>query len=267
MEWQKVLDKASKWNAEGQFEDTLKLLGASAPDRISGLSGQEDWRLAFRRQYIYAEALIFSSRISEASDAAAVLKELYEAGSERFGYAEDIYGCMEVITGIFALVQPDGDRREGLRKLGGILDRGHLPPNLTCRVQYYLAWADVQDYNLIDALCKLEGIGESGTPYEGRLVQELKRKIEALSELDFQALRREHRAFVEIGEEGARIMNLCLNAEGTLLAVMYSDGVLKLLNPEDGAELVLLAEARPLFREYTEYVSLAFSPCSRYLAV
>lgn len=265
---QELVLRAVAQNDSGAFQDTLHLLEPSIEADISDLCNEEEWYLHFYSLYLYAEALLHTGEIDRAHKAASSLRELYQHGNKQFGYSNDAYGLLHLMKGILQLVDPAGDQEVAIDKLSDLLVYDRLKPELTPKAQYYLALADYQDFNVIDAKRKLLAIPSSNSSFLQGQIHELLLNIQERSCLDFKELRRKHQAFIEIGEYDAWIQKLSLNRSGTMLAVMYQDGMLKLLNTDDGTEVAAFTDQMKLFEEEkASEADLMFSPDSRYLAV
>lgn len=264
-----IVEQAEMLNDEGKFDDALVLLTSHLINEKKAVGSPEECQDRFRGMYLYTEALLHSGRMSEAKDFADYLQELDHNGYEKLGLLEEANELQRFIESIFRIYNPKWGQLAAIRSMGSLSeDSEGKDPEFVSRCRYFFALADYRDYNVVDARRKLPVTSESSSPFYNQQVRELHRKIEERSGLDFQELRQQHRAFIEIGEHDAWIENLCLNADGTILAVMYRDGILKLLHTKDGAEIASFDENVPLYQEEkAEAVGLAFSPDSRYLAV
>lgn len=265
---EQLLTAAKEYNSTGRYRDTLGLLGPVWNADSLNQEDQGQRQTALCCLYYYAEAFVLGEQFTSARQAAERFETILTSAAEQEEIDRDIRIMREVLQGIVSLFGPPEERKQGVRILGRSLTYGGLQPVWNIRVQYFLALADYLDFNVIDARRKLSAMPPEEEALFAEPIGELRCKIEERSRLDFEALRVERRAFVEIGEHSARIRQLCLNAEGTLAAARHQDGELKLLHTRSGREMVSFSDNKALFdEEKAAEAGLAFSPDSRYLAV
>ncbi|TKI55409.1 WD40 repeat domain-containing protein [Brevibacillus antibioticus] len=263
-----VVEQAERWHDDGKFLDALLLLTTYIFQEKTTMDCPEEYHDHIRGMYLYIEALLHTGRISEAKQFVTYLRELQSCYFDLPGVKEEVNELQYFMESILPYFQSKWDQEAAVRSLGRLSDRDGLDPGFASRCQYYLALADYRDYNVVDARQKLTAISGPSSSFFNQQLNQLHRKIDERSRLDFHELRRQHRAFIEIGEHDEWVENLCLNTDGSILAVMYRDGMLKLLSTSDGTEIASFEENISLYEEEkAEAVGLAFSPDSRYLAV
>lgn len=259
---------AKECNRAGKYRETLDLLG---PIWKADFRNPEDPALrqaALCCLYYYAEAAILGEQFAVARQAAERFERMLSSMAEQEEIGHDIRVMRNVLQDAVSLFGPPEEREQGLRSMGRSLAYGGLLPVWDVRIKYFLALADYLDYDVIDARRKLSEMSLEEEALFGGPIGDLRRKIEERSRLDFRALRAGRRAFVEIGEYDGQIEQLCLNADGTLAAVMHQDGELKLLSTVNGREEASFSDNKALYEEEKAgEAGLAFSPDSRYLAV
>jgi WD40 repeat protein len=221
--------------------------------------------------YYYAEAAFLDENFKIAMGAMerfeTALNSLEDQGNTGKDM-KDIKAMGIVLNGASALYGPLEGREQGLRNLNRALAYGGIKPVWDVRIKYWLILADYQDYNVIDASRKLSELCPEEEALFSKPIEVLRRKVEERAKLDFRSLRSKRQAFVEIGDHDSWINQLCLNAEGTLVAVIYRDGALKVFHTETGKEAVTFSDNQVLYEEEkADEAGLAFSPDSRYLAV
>ncbi|KQN98981.1 hypothetical protein [Paenibacillus sp. Leaf72] len=264
-----IVTQAAAYNEDGRYEDAISLLDPSSEFSRAFLSPKEEWYLNFRKMYIYIEALLYTGEVAEAKQVTSLLRQHAVNGQERFGLNKETDQLLQFIQGIIPAFDADQNQYEIVRSLGWLIYENSLPADLKGQALYYLAQSHYRENNVVDALNRLKELPETAPSSFTRKVDELRKQIEQRMLLHAKEPRKEHQVFIEIGEkENVWIIELQHNSQGTMLAVMYRDGILKLLNAEDGAEIVSFEDNVPLYREEkAEEVCLAFSPDSRYLAV
>ncbi|MEK8130839.1 hypothetical protein WMW72_23310 [Paenibacillus filicis] len=268
MEMEQRMVTAKKYNMAGRHREAMDLLGPVWHEDVRSLEAPALRQIALGCLYYYAEAAILGERFEIAVKAAERFETMLAGTAEHEVLDQDLRFMRTVLQGAVSLFGPWEGRKQGLHSLGSSLAYGGLKPLWKVRVKYILALADYLDYNVIDARRKLSDLSPEEEALFPGPISELSLQLEARSLLDFQALRSERRAFVEIGEYNDSIRQLELNAEGTWVAVMYQDGVLKLLHTENGSEAASFSDNKALYeQEKAGEAGLAFSPDSRYLAV
>lgn len=268
---EQLLEKAMESNRSGRYADTIALwepqllemgLGGDGP---SSPKGSE----LLHALYFFAEAAVLLGESVKAAKAARRFEELYriaaEANPEELGEAVHMRNMLQDMAFLFT---KEREKEVCLRSFGESLEFGKLPPFWTSRIQYFVALADYLDYNVVDAERKLSEISEEEAAFFAGPIDELRHNIQARKRLDYKSLRARHRAFIELGDYEEWVVQVSLNPDASLLAVMYKDGELKVLRTTDGNEVCSFSDSRPLFQgEKAGEAGLAFSPDSRYLAV
>ncbi|MCM3703089.1 WD40 repeat domain-containing protein [Paenibacillus macerans] len=218
--------------------------------------------------YFYVEAAILLGDCAKATQAARQFGEIYPIANDTQERIGDTVHMKNMLQDMAFLYTKEREKEACLRSFGGSLEYGKLQPAWTSRIKYFLAFADYLDYNVIDARRKLSEITTEEAACFAGPIGELRHKVEERSRLDFKRLRERHQAFIELGDSEEWVVQVALNPDATLLAVMYSDGGLKVIRTDDGKEGCSFSDNRELFKEEKAYeAGLAFSPDSRYLVV
>lgn len=265
---ERMIAAVKECNRSGKHRETLVLLGQAW---AGGLRNPEDPRqreAVLRCLYYYAEAALLDEQFALARQAAERFETMLTNAADHEAIDPEIRLMRLVLQAAASLTGSSEECRRGLRGLGRSLAYGGVKPEWDVRMKYVLALADYLDYDVIDGRRKLSDLSPEEEGLFAAPIREHSRRLEERSQLDFRALRAERRAFVEIGAHDARIGQLCLNADGTLIAAMHQDGELKLLRTGSGEEAASFSDSKALFKaEKAAEAGLAFSPDSRYLAV
>lgn len=269
---EQMLEEAMESNRSGRYADTIALwepqlleigLGGDYPSSPDGIE-------LLHALYFFAEAAVLLGASAKAAQAARRFDELYrkiadEANPEGLGEAVHMRNMLRDMAFLFT---KEREKEVCLRSFGGSLEFGKLQPFWTSRIKYFVALADYLDYNVVDAERKLSEISEEEEAFFAGPIDELRHNIQERKQLDYKSLRARHRAFIELGDYEEWVVQVSLNPDASLLAVMYRDGELKVLRTNDGKEVCSFSDSQSLFQgEKAGEAGLAFSPDSRYLAV
>ncbi|WP_334074936.1 WD40 repeat domain-containing protein [Paenibacillus sp. A14] len=263
-----MLNKSREWNRTGRYADTIALWEPVLQD-ISSRNHLQHGTVILPGLYFYAEAAVLHGEFAKAAQAARQFEEIYrvaaEANRDELGEAVHMKNMLQDMAFLFSR---EREKTDCLRSFGGSLEYGKPQPVWASRIKYFVALADYLDYNVVDAERKLSEISEEEAAFFAGPIDELRQKIKERSRLDYKSLRARHQAFIELGDYEEWIVQVSLNPDASLLAVMYRDGELKVLRTADGEEVCSFSDSKPLFQEEKAgEAGLAFSPDSRYLAV
>lgn len=253
------IKKASVYNGKGTFQETIRLFAKYSEQDWLSFSSRQSWEQHKQALFLYIEALLYTECVQDVETKYLDLfKKVHDEGAQRFEYERNWFILLNLIEGCLPLFQLHGDTKQVIEKLGPLLEREPLLTEQKFKIVYYMALANVQDGNDVDAKAKLADGLETKEPFWIAKIQELENRIH----------RNREPLFVELARGTTWIGAASLSPDATITAIMYWDGLLKLLNTDDGSEIAVFSDNLLLFQEEkATNMSLAFSPDGRYLAV
>lgn len=103
---------------------------------------------------------------------------MHTEGIQRFGYINSSSVLLQLVEGILPLFQHMGNTEQVMRTLGPLLEREQLQPEYKFKITNYMALANIQDGNFVDAKAKLAEGMEMREPFWIRKLEELNDHIE-----------------------------------------------------------------------------------------
>lgn len=263
------LNKAIRYNAEGRFQETMRLFARYESGQWLSFSSPKSWLYHAQALFLYMEARFLSGHVELVEkELLALFNKLNASGRERYGYNESVNNLGQLIEGSMPLYQNKGSSLQVMNVLGELLERRHIQPEYRIRIQYYMALANIKDDNLVDARAKLAETIQSVETFWTAKVQELKDRIAHNEAVLGASNRADGPLFVEIGHGKTWVGATALSLDGSLCAAMYMDGALHIIRTADGIEIAAFMDNIPLFQEETvTNMGLTFSPDGRFLAV
>ncbi|KQO10792.1 WD40 repeat domain-containing protein [Paenibacillus sp. Leaf72] len=273
------LEQIKKWNRTGEFHRSIQALqeAAAIPADIRSEAGCQE---GFDTLYLYVEAQLYSGHAEEAEAHYPALQSLLYTWNGIYSHSYTANYQLNFIRS--ALDYALGSRLAAVRGFARLMEYGaQLDAQLRAAIYYYFSLMDYEDYNVVDAgeklhLAKRE---EGCTPFIAKRLDELEQWI-AIREarMEWEQLDRSSSTFQQFGElaggQESGICELALNAEGSLAAVLYEDGIVRVWHTADGQLQAVInrenGEAvgeRPESKVGVARAALCFSPDSSLLAV
>ncbi|SFF41718.1 WD40 repeat [Paenibacillus algorifonticola] len=273
------MKQIKKWNRTGEFHRSIQALQEAVviPADIRSEAGCQE---GFDTLYLYIEAQLYSGHVEEAEAHYPALQSLLYTWNGIYTHSYTANYQLNFIRS--ALDYALGSKLAAVRGFARLMEYGaQLDAQLRAAVYYYFSLADYEDYNVVDAREKL-GLArrEKGpTPFVVERFDELEQWI-AIREarMEWEQLDRSTSTFRQIGElageQASSIHELALNADGSLAAVLYEDGIVRVWRTADGQLQAVIARGngeavgkRLESKDTAHRAALCFSPDSSLLAV
>ncbi|WP_019420741.1 WD40 repeat domain-containing protein [Paenibacillus sp. OSY-SE] len=265
-------DEALNYNATGSFHDTVRIFAKYAEKDWLSSSSQQSWLMHMQAFFLYMEALLYIGQVQDVEKTQLDLyKKMHTEGTKRFGCIYSSSVLLQLVEGSLLLFQPHGNTEQVMRTLGPLREREQLKPEHKFKITYYMALANIQDGNFVDAKAKLAEGMETKEPFWIRKLQELNDSIEEYENPQsvlLEGKKGKRPLFVELARGEQWVGATSLSPDGSLTAVMYMDGWLKLSRTADGDEIAAFSDSVSLFQEEkATNMSLVFSPDGHFLLV
>lgn len=273
------LEQIKKWNRTGEFHRSIQALqeAVAIPADIRSEAGCQE---GFDTLYLYVEAQLYSGHAEEAEAHYPALQSLLYTWNGIYNHSYTANYQLNFIRS--ALDYALGSKLAAGRGFARLMEYGaQLDTQLRAAIYYYFSLMDYEDYNVVDAgeklnLAKRE---EGCTPFVAERLDELEQWIVIReARMEWEQLDRSRSTFQQFGELAAGqesgICELALNAEGSLAAVLYNDGIVRVWLTADGQLQAVIdrgdGEAvsdRTESKAAADRAALCFSPDSSLLAI
>ncbi|WP_339157240.1 WD40 repeat domain-containing protein [Paenibacillus sp. FSL W8-0186] len=263
------INRATKNNARGSFIQTVRLFAKYTKKDWLSLTSKQSWLTRMKAFYLYIEALLYSEQVEKVENQYFELfKNIYTRGCDTYGYDKTASLLLQLVEGSLAVFQQYVDPGKVMRTFGPLLESGRLKPEIIFKMTYYMALANVKDGNLVDAKAKLSSGLETKEPFWNSKWQELCCTVEELLDPGTGAMKANNSLFEEIAHGQRWIGDTALSPDGSLTAVMYMGGLLKIFKTESGEEIFVCTDHVLLFEEEkATHMRLAFSPDGCFLTL
>jgi len=273
-----ILDQAAHY---AQYDCNLKIVDLFrhySEDDWKSCSTQEQWEIHMYGLYYYIDALLYSTQEKEAEDALYSLYiSLMESGEHRFSYNRQFAIYKDWLQAHLLLLKKDGNPKRIMSLLGHwIYESSGSKSNTLSEEERYpfyygMIAVNLKEGNIIDAKSKLNELSElSSLPFcWQRRFLEIQQQIKAYQYTSQSQKNTSKVLFEEIADsDECQVISIAIHPDHITLAVLYSNGKLKLYDRVSGTELAVNSDNCANFHNEIYYNGqLVFTPDGQFVVL
>lgn len=268
-----VIYKCIEENKLGNFKDSMELL-ESFLKKKDIINSEIEYKNRFTALYLYIEALIYTDAISKAQEFHKELSKVFGDWGNNYGYEKEPGLYSQLVNARMRYHTKDESYVRSI--LFDLIKEVKSNDFIKSMSNFYLAQIEFEENNLIDAT-KYVSLANNyfGAGFYREKLLELQRQIDLKkASISTTELRRKYKSFKQFGDENDCVAStLCLNHNGSLAAVLYGDGILKIWDIINEKAVICFEDYKKDLKSSMhngglyDYKSITFSPDSKLVAV